>query len=98
MLLLIAGILQLIMSVTVLGLMIALLNEVNEGSYCDDHYVACTADTDGTNCVDWYGDDAMCYKNEVCVGTNVDDYYNDCYYDGTTLCAPPPPRSPTRRS
>ena len=34
-LLLIAGIIQLIMSVTVLGLMIALLNEISKGD-CDD--------------------------------------------------------------
>lgn len=79
-LLLIAGIIQLIMSVTVLGFMIAILNEVNESSYCKDRYVDCTQDSDGTVCADsWYGDDAMCMKN--CVG---DDY---CYQTaGTTSC------------
>eukprot|EP00320_Phaeocystis_rex_P006970 CAMPEP_0119064048 /NCGR_PEP_ID=MMETSP1178-20130426/7238_1 /TAXON_ID=33656 /ORGANISM="unid sp, Strain CCMP2000" /LENGTH=246 /DNA_ID=CAMNT_0007045455 /DNA_START=73 /DNA_END=810 /DNA_ORIENTATION=+ len=85
-LLLIGGIIQLIMSIVVLVLMIALLNEVNEKSYCDDHFVDCTTDSDGTNCADWYGADAKCSKNENCVGTNDDDYYNDCSFDGTTSC------------
>jgi hypothetical protein len=79
-LLLIAGIIQVIMAVVVLVSMIALLNEVNESSYCKDRYVSCTADTDGNVCADsWSGDD-LCFKN--CVG---DDY---CYSPkDTTSCS-----------
>merc|ERR1712072_721776 len=41
-------------------------------SYCDDRYVECTTDSDGTVCADsWYGADAMCHK--------------ECY-DNAALC------------
>jgi len=63
-LLLIAGTLQAIMSVTVLGFMIALLNAVNESSYCKDRYLSCTSSSDGTVCADWYGEDALCTRDE----------------------------------
>merc|ERR1712166_828332 len=64
-LLLIAGTLQAIMSVTVLGFMIALLNAVNESSYCKDRYLSCTSSSDGTVCADWYGEDALCVRGSV---------------------------------
>jgi len=63
-LLLISGIIQSIMSMTVLGFMIALLNAVNESSYCKDRYVPCTSSSDGTVCADWYGEDALCTRDE----------------------------------
>lgn len=90
MLLLIAGIIQVIMAVVVLVSMIALLNQVNESSYCKDRYVSCTEDTDGNVCADsWYGDD-LCYKN--CVG---DDYCSTYSPKGTTSCAAPTPPTPS---
>ena len=64
-LLLISGIIQSIMSMTVLGFMIALLNAVNESSYCKDRYLSCTSSSDGTVCADWYGEDALCVRGSV---------------------------------
>jgi hypothetical protein len=80
-LLLIAGIIQAIMSVTCLGLMIALLNEVNESSFCKDRYVSCTSDSDGNVCADSLADD-LCYRN--CVG---DDHCADWQTKGSTTCS-----------
>ena len=67
MLLLIAGIIQLIMSVTVLGFMIALLNAVNESDYCNDHYFDCVTGSDGNKCADSVWGDEKCENNQVCV-------------------------------
>jgi len=57
-LLLIAGIIQAIMSVTCLGLMIALLNEVSKG-WCDDYFKKCDTDDSGISCSDKSGVDSL---------------------------------------
>jgi len=72
--LLIAGIVQIICGFAVIAWMVAALNETNKSSYCDDRYVECTTDSDGTVCAgsdSWYGADAMCHK--------------ECY-DNAALC------------
>jgi len=81
-LLLTAGIIQAIMSVTCLGLMIALLNEVNEDSYCKDHYVSCTSSSDGFDCTSGYYKDSLCARD--CVG---DEYCPDGKTKDSTSCA-----------
>jgi len=58
--LLLAGVMQIIMAIVVLIAMIAALNEVAKG-HCEERYVSCTADSNGNSCV-YYGTDSMCYK------------------------------------
>jgi hypothetical protein len=84
-LLLIAGIIQAIMSVTVLGLMIALLNEVSKG-WCDDYFKKCDTDDSGISCSDKSGvalasrdtsSDSVCFNGydasaDYSCGTKVD--------------------------
>jgi hypothetical protein len=71
-LLLIAGIGQICCGIAVIAWMMNALNETNESSYCDDRYVECTKDSDGTVCAEamfgMYGSDAMCLKQ--CVGND----------------------------
>lgn len=79
MLLLIAGIIQAIMSVTCLGLMIALLNEVNESSYYKDKHVSCTSDSDG-------GAHSNPYPNPSQVSKGwCDDYFKKCDTDDSGI-------------
>ena len=63
MILLLAGVMQIIMAIVVLIAMINALNEVKKG-YCEERYVSCTADSDGSSCA-YYGTDSMCYKYDV---------------------------------
>jgi uncharacterized membrane protein len=76
--LLIAGILQLIMTVVVVVFMIMVLTEVNEDGYCADRYKSCNTDSNGCSCTDgtssWAEDyayycsastDGLCYDNSV---------------------------------
>jgi hypothetical protein len=67
-LLLIAGIIQTIMSVAVLGLMVALINEVHKG-WCDDYYKKCDTDDSGKSCSDKSGANGWGYdttSDSVC--------------------------------
>jgi len=80
--LLIAGIVQIICGVAVIAWVVVTLNKTNDNSYCDDRYVACTTDSSGTTCADSvYGADAMCSKQ--CVG---DDYCPTGEVAGGTDC------------
>ena len=76
--LLIAGILQLIMTVVVIVFMIMVLTEVNDDGYCADRYKSCNADSNGCSCTDgtsgWAEDyayycsastDGLCFKHSV---------------------------------
>jgi hypothetical protein len=85
--LLIAGIVQIICGVVVIAWVVVTVNKTNDDSYCDDRYVDCTTDSSGIKCADWYGADAMCSKQ--CVG---DDYCPSGHEaEGTECAAPPPP-------
>ena len=88
--LLIAGILQLIMTVVVVVFMIMVLTEVNEDGYCADRYKSCNTDSNGCSCTDgtssWAEDyayycsastDGLCYDNSV-----------DDPSETSTMCAP----------
>jgi len=83
--LLIAGIVQIICGFAVIAWIVAALNETNKSSYCDDRYVECTTDSDGDNCKEYlggfYGTDPLCYKE--CVGN---DYCPSGHEAGHTHC------------
>ena len=89
--LLIAGILQLIMTVVVVVFMIMVLTEVNEDSYCDKRYVSCDTDSNGCSCTGGTSDswtcgsytDGLCCSTEACGVNSVDSPG-----DTSTMCAP----------
>jgi hypothetical protein len=72
-LLLLAGVVQLVMGTIVIVHMIMVLNEVNDSSYCKDRYSTCDVDTAGNNCKD-----ALVYKDSVCVKDNPSDADTSC--------------------
>jgi len=58
-LLLLAGIIQLIMGIIVIYVLMGTLNEVNEGSHCADRYSTCATDSSGASCKG-----GVCFKND----------------------------------
>ena len=94
--LLIAGILQLIMTVVVIVFMIMVLNEVNDDGYCGKRYKSCNADSNGCSCTD-----GTSGWPENADGTTSYEYYCSASTDGlcfdnsvdspgdtSTMCAP----------
>ena len=63
------------MSVAVLGLMVALLNEVNESSYYKDKHVSCTSDSEGALILTLTHNPSQVQKGWC------DDYYKKCDKD-----------------
>merc|ERR1712194_691377 len=58
-LLLLAGIIQLIMGIIVIYVLMGTLNEVNKGSHCADRYSTCATDSSGASCKG-----GVCFKND----------------------------------
>ena len=94
--LLIAGILQLIMTVVVIVFMIMVLNEVNDDGYCGKRYKSCNADSNGCSCTDgtsgWpeNSDGITSYEYYCSASTDGLCFDNsvDTPGDTSTMCAP----------
>ena len=94
--LLIAGILQLIMMATVVVFMIMALTEVNDDSYCGKRYKSCNADSNGCSCTDGTSgfpedsDGITSYEYYCSASTDGLCYDNsvDTPSDTSTMCAP----------
>ena len=94
--LLIAGILQLIMTVVVIVFMIMVLTEVNDDGYCADRYKSCNADSNGCSCTDgtsgWPEDADGITSYEYYCSASTDglcfDNSVDSPGDTSTMCAP----------
>ena len=94
--LLIAGILQLIMTVVVIVFMIMVLNEVNDDGYCGKRYKSCNADSNGCSCTDGTSgfpedsDGITSYEYYCSASTDGLCFDNsvDTPGDTSTMCAP----------
>ena len=94
--LLIAGILQLIMTVVVIVFMIMVLNEVNDDGYCGKRYKSCNADSNGCSCTDGTSgfpedsDGITSYEYYCSASTDGLCFDNsvDTPSDTSTMCAP----------